>query len=407
MAGPALLPPNASALALLNQSGAPDIKGYLLGFIGENLPHLNIAVVAQGNDTKTEMQQAMAQALERRPEVRQRLNGDAGLQQAITTYIDGASQAVNATRERSGYSNSDGNNTGPAGTYHFGTNASSALRNAGLDIMVVSLDGHSACRGCKREHQGPVACAEAVSSAEVAEAGVEGIARQSVFAGRMKPVLGSVSTAFHELAHGMDLHGRSMISMNFEAMFGHKQFSSKIESTADAFATLMMIREFGEVGRLHAQNNVDPMDVPQDAGHYTHLAVRDALKWAADNPDALRTMSVQELFEHSRKIGHKAALTQEQAADFDNYIGSIFGTPLKAEFSTDIVEQYRAAQAGGSMLPNATRNAETRIELGRLVESNALSCPAKPEEAAVPGTQVSAADVKTQRRPGAAPGSVS
>ncbi len=407
MASPTPQNPTPAALALLNQSGTPDVKTYLQGFISQNLPHLNVAIVAQGNDVKTEMQQAIAQALERRPELRQRLAGDSGLQQSVDSYIDTASRTANATREDRGFNKPEGNDTGPAGTYHFGTNAPSSLRKEGLDVMVVSLDGHSACRGCKRQHEGPVACNDAVSPAQAAEMGIERLAGQSVFRDGVKPVLASVSTAFHELAHGMDLHGRSMMGINFEAMFGNKDFSSKAESTADVFAALMLIREFGEVGRIHAQGKLDPTDLPQTAGHYTINAVRDALKWASENPEALKKMSVQELFDHSRKIGHNAALTQDQAVDFGNYIESVYDPDKKPLFKTDVIDQFRAGMESAPPFRRATDNAHTRIELGRLSEANMLSCPVKPEAEEAASAAADPAKPLQRSKPGAAPGSVS
>jgi hypothetical protein len=370
--------PSPAALALLNQSNVPNVKGYLHGVVARDFPDSNVALITQGDDTRAEFQGALDRAIVRRPAVQERIAGDSRLQRTLNDYTNKTVGTVVAQREADGFNKPEGNASGLAGKYYFETDTPSVVQKLGLNVMMISLDGSSGCRGCKTQDQ-PVACAEAVTPDQLQTQGREAVVRSSLFKDNTSKVLSSVSTAFHEFGHGLHLQGRSSLGINLESRFSNADFGNKIENVAQSFSTLMMIREFGALGRNHMQRYLDPTDVPNDGAHFNRGAIRETFTWADKNSQELKTMKPEQVFQQAKKIGESNALTKDQAADIDQFVGSIYDSRKNPAYVTDVVQRYRD-EAATTPFSTAENNAQTRIELGRLGATGQLSCAAPSQE---------------------------
>jgi hypothetical protein len=381
-------------MALLQSGGTPNVAGYISDFAQRNYPQLNTVVVDRNSDVRAQVEQRISEVVAARPDVQQRLQAEPQLASTLHRYAERISETMHDARAGSFretntiYDRLFNRNTlsgfitsqtdpGYVGSAEDATHShnESRLEQMGLRVNLMAINGHSGCNGCTRPHDaGPVACETVPVTPERAASVTPGQLRGEtafhVGNGMIstRAMLNSVMTGFHEFAH---------ILQN-QTPEGRAQFGKpESEIGADTFAALMMIREFGDVGISAVQNRLhDRATFGTSSGiHQSAFALRAALEWAQANPEQLRTLSADALFQRSSEIARDNTLSAQEVQAARRHGDNIIGGLGNDSYASRL-------QQALSGVEQTSNDVSLRVSLGQLQAAGQLSCSAQPREQA-------------------------
>jgi hypothetical protein len=373
-------------LALLNQTGVPNIAGYLSGYLQQNLPHLNPVILTTADNISETIRQGMDAALAKRPSTQQQYLTDASLYNLVNAYtarvtsgttLNQAINFRNGSTTKGFYAVFDSSATGVHSLDREQITTEDRLQKLGLDLTVLNMTGEGGCAHCSQS----IAC----STLRTPETAFYLSAAQDT--AELAKVLDSVRTGFHELAHALDLQGVTLPSYIGRVLTNDKDNESTQESTADAFAALMMVREFGTLGVRFIQNEIEEQKSfgHGSAIHQTSFAMAAALRWAADNPDKLKEANPLALFQTAVGIGKKESLTLDELKQAREHSANAIGGD-RSFLQSDYGERLISLRETLSSINSLRNNYQTTLDLGRLAQTGALHCPAPSGEGAAPDT---------------------
>jgi len=347
-----------------------EYSDYFNRFTSQHFPQLNLIMLdAQDPDRDKRLYDAIIGMLDK-PHVQARMT-DISYTDALPLMHDYASDIIfhsnRSDQKTAEYAKETGSDLKMVGGYqpNFPHNDISRI---GAQVAPITVDnGH--CTSCKPQNN-LLSCTDMPSAS--------GLENQ----------MQRVATGFHEIAHAVAVNGRSMPGLMIENFFKDKHYSNRMESEANSFETLMMVREFGDMGL--AFTRLKQHGAGLDASHATYRAVAATHDWIGQNRDKLQTMSPAELYKIASHIGNEYALTKDEYKLADTFLRNYSNS---SHYDESVVQgrqdaAIRFLNGAGPEVPNYniigyeidrmylthTRNLPANLSAFDKLSTTALSC---------------------------------
>lgn len=266
---------------------------YFTRFAARHFPQLNLVMIDSADPERDKRLFDGIVGILERPHVQARLTGELTYTDALPMMRDYATEIISdlnrSSQKNAAYLQETGSDAKYVGGYQPNF-PRYELERLGAQVAPIIVD-YGRCTSCKPQND-LLTCSHMSSASGLHD--------------RME----RVATGFHEMAHAVSLHGRTIPGLIIENYFGDKHYANRLESEANSFETLMMVREFGDLAlsftklRQHAAGT--------DADHTTHRAMGATYDWIEQNRDKIGAMSPLKLFNVARQIGSEHALTKEE-----------------------------------------------------------------------------------------------
>lgn len=301
---------------------------YFANFSNTHFPGLNLVMVGLKDPQRDERIRDGVMAVLDRPEILDALHRTSGIgyteaQPLFEQYARQLNADFKQTDEDIEKYTREAGVKGQVGGVYRRNTPPHEIMAAGGQVAPIAMD-RSLCASCKPAFN-PLNCA-----------GLDSTDRIDDHHSQIR----QVALGFHEMAHAIQYKGASELGIRFSAMFSNKHFTNRQESIADSFMTLMLAREFGELGLDHMRLSSRGTGMP--AAHTTQRAVDATMSWMRDNPDSFSAMSPAELFKVALTLGDQNALTPAEVKEVDAYQRRYAADPEKITVTaiTARLDQY-------------------------------------------------------------------
>ena len=376
--------PSPEALALLSQPGRPDVAQYIQNFLDQNFPKSNIIVVSSGDNIEEKIRKGLSTAVEHN-DAAQAVSSNPGIQEGIDDY---AKRVTRATAQA--HAEHFNENSKTHGVHVHNSDLSSfgsegELKKLGLEVKVVNINRSLINELIPSDHKSSLACDAAIAPQDEPRAYSISLMQKGNQTQALTVALDHINTAFHETGHALNHTERGSYSTLLREFFSPTKVGNVEETIADTFASLMMIKEFGDLGlayvKVHTAERLSPGVA--DTKHQTAFGMNAALKWAEQNGSQLQSMKPEDIFKLAKELGTKSALTPEEIKQMDAANnGHAMGAELKQKMD----------DTRDSLGPERRVASGIGISLGRLQAAQQLMCTMDAKHPAAPAPLLAPAE---------------